>query len=642
MDAPDRPFTSRTSHMIVYQNFEWDFREAAENFDTYGVPFREAATVFTADDVAITEDVASHQLFARGSSWRGRMLIVLHTRGVRIRILRAMVHQREAKNADEVEVATEQETENETEVVQTEALDANSTEAVDANSTDTVDAEVIEAEADAAEEDAADATPVIGSTADTTVPLAAVAWDDVEDVVEVAEDEDAGTTEDADPGVSSIADPDASLVEAPGTTEIEELPPIGGHTGAVSTVTEIGEAADRPEVGEIEAGEIRDLEPATLPAVAETHTAHAFEPGDAIVATIDQVVEAKDIVPHRPRTEDSTPPVPDSRNITKAAEIDAIKPDDAIAEAKEIPAPEPAARPRRRIVPHRVRTIDSTPPVPDSTKAAKVDVIEPDDAILKAKEIPAPDAALPARRRGRPPRVPRDQAAAPLPAIVDTNRVVKPVAEPAPKPEVTPTPERVTEPPRRRGRPRAEAPTDTTQLVLAFTKPEEDKPEAVASGAPSGSRIPGADMTADEYGVYWDAYVAARDEAKRQGKSLREAQRIGREAGDRAVAHGVPATKAAEAAPKAKKTAVKATKAVPETATKPTAAKQATARATKPAAPKALEQAQKQKPAKTTEPAKTARPAVPAPKPAVPSAAKAPKPAAKRAVSWRAAARALK
>ena len=547
--------------MIVYQNFEWDFREAAENFDTYGVPFREAATVFTAEDVAITEDVGSDRLLARGSSWRGRMLIVLHTRGVRIRILRAMLQQ---------------------------------------------------------QEDAAEATPVIGSTADTTEPLATVAQDADEDVVEVAEDEDAGTTENADPGVSSIADPDASLVEAPGTTEIEELPPIGGNTGAVSTVTDIGDAADGPVVDEIEAREIRDLEPVTLPAVAETHTAHAFEPGDAIVATIDQVVEAtrprRRIVPYRPRTEDTSAQVPGSG--------------DVILKPKEIPTAEPAARPRRPIVPHRVRTNDSTPPVPDSTKAAKVDVIKPDDAILKAKEIP--DAALPARRR--PPRVPREDANAPLPAIVDRNQVVMSVAGPAPKPEETPTPEPVTEQTRRRGRPRGEASKSTTQLVLAFTKPEGNKPEAVASGAPSGSRIPGADMTADEYGVYWDAYVAARDEAKRQGKSLREAQRIGREAGDRAVARGVPVSRAAEPSPKAPKLAAKATKPVAPKAPEP-AQKHKPATTERPTAKaKAPEPTQKHKPATTTEPAAKAK----APEPA------APKPSRKRATSWRAAARALK
>ena len=637
MDAPDRPFTSRTSHMIVYQNFEWDFREAAENFDTYGVAFREAATVFTAEDVAITEDVGSDRLFARGSSWRGRVLVVQHTRGVRIRILRAMLQQ-QAKVADEVGVATEQGTEDETEA---EAKEVVQTEAVGMVSTGNVVAQVIADEADATEtrvteEDADEATPVIGITADTTEPLAAVARDDIEDVVEVAEDEDTGTTENADPGVSSIADPDASLVDAPGTTEIEELPPIGGNTGAVSTVTDIGDAADGPVVDEIEAREIRDLEPVTLPAVAETHTAHAFEPGDAIVATIDQVVEAtrprRRIVPYRPRTEDTSAQVPGSG--------------DVILKPKEIPTAEPAARPRRPIVPHRVRTNDSTPPAPESgniTRTANGDVIKPVDEILKAKEISAPDAALPARRRGRPPRVPRDQAAAPLPAIVDRNQVVKAVAEPAPEPEETPTPERVTEPLRRRGRPRAEAPTDTTQLVLAFTKPEGNKPEAVASGAPSGSRIPGADMTADEYGIYWDAYVAARDEAKRQGKSLREAQRIGREAGDKAVARGVPAPKAAKPSPKVTKAAVPAT----AKALEPTSTKRATAKTTEPVAPKAPEPAQKHQPATTMEPAKTARPAVPAPKPAVPSAAKAPKPAApkpsrKRAISWRAAARALK
>lgn len=82
--------------MIVYQNFEWDLREAAANLASYGVSFKEAATVFAAENVAVTEDLDSDQLYARGPSSRGRTLIVLHTRGARIRILGAMVQQAEA------------------------------------------------------------------------------------------------------------------------------------------------------------------------------------------------------------------------------------------------------------------------------------------------------------------------------------------------------------------------------------------------------------------------------------------------------------------------------------------------------------------------------------------------------------------
>ena len=59
-------------------------------------------------------------------------------------------------------------------------------------------------------------------------------------------------------------------------------------------------------------------------------------------------------------------------------------------------------------------------------------------------------------------------------------------------------------------------------------KPTSDAPP------PSGTQ-PATGWTADTYGIYWDAYSAARDEARRQGKSTREAQRLGKEAGERAA-----------------------------------------------------------------------------------------------------------
>lgn len=78
--------------MIVYNNFEWDVREAQACLAAHGVSFKEASTVFAAEDVTISEDPASGRLRAIGLSSRGRMLVVLHQRGPRLRILGAELH----------------------------------------------------------------------------------------------------------------------------------------------------------------------------------------------------------------------------------------------------------------------------------------------------------------------------------------------------------------------------------------------------------------------------------------------------------------------------------------------------------------------------------------------------------------------
>jgi uncharacterized DUF497 family protein len=78
--------------LLVYQDFEWDLREAAASVASHGVSFREAATVFADDNVAISEDPAPGHLRALGLSSRGRMLAVVHKRGHRIRILGATLH----------------------------------------------------------------------------------------------------------------------------------------------------------------------------------------------------------------------------------------------------------------------------------------------------------------------------------------------------------------------------------------------------------------------------------------------------------------------------------------------------------------------------------------------------------------------
>jgi uncharacterized DUF497 family protein len=78
--------------MIVYNNFEWDVREAATALTTHGVSFKEASTVLAGDQVTISEDPSSGQLRAIGRSSRGRMLVVRYQRGLRIRILGATLH----------------------------------------------------------------------------------------------------------------------------------------------------------------------------------------------------------------------------------------------------------------------------------------------------------------------------------------------------------------------------------------------------------------------------------------------------------------------------------------------------------------------------------------------------------------------
>lgn len=85
--------------MIVYSNFEWDVRQAAACLATSGVTFKEASTVFAGDDVAISEDSTPGQLRAVGRSARGRVLVVLHQRGVRIRILGVMLQSSRAAKA---------------------------------------------------------------------------------------------------------------------------------------------------------------------------------------------------------------------------------------------------------------------------------------------------------------------------------------------------------------------------------------------------------------------------------------------------------------------------------------------------------------------------------------------------------------
>jgi hypothetical protein len=86
----------------VSQRFEWDETKAATNLRKHGVPFEEAASVFS-DPLAYTFDDPDHsvgeqRLLTFGLSQSGRLLAVVHAeRGRAIRIIsarRATRHER--------------------------------------------------------------------------------------------------------------------------------------------------------------------------------------------------------------------------------------------------------------------------------------------------------------------------------------------------------------------------------------------------------------------------------------------------------------------------------------------------------------------------------------------------------------------
>lgn len=67
--------------------------------------------------------------------------------------------------------------------------------------------------------------------------------------------------------------------------------------------------------------------------------------------------------------------------------------------------------------------------------------------------------------------------------------------------------------------------------------PEPQESARVPVSAPPASDSPpaAAGWDAATYEIYWNVYSAVRKSAREQGKSLREAQRLGKEAGERAV-----------------------------------------------------------------------------------------------------------
>lgn len=87
--------------------------------------------------------------------------------------------------------------------------------------------------------------------------------------------------------------------------------------------------------------------------------------------------------------------------------------------------------------------------------------------------------------------------------------------------------------------PAAPAPVAMKSSAPAPVAMESAAPEAVPAGPAStpapAARPAAAGWTAETYDIYWQAYSAARQAARREGKTPREAQRLGKEAGERAV-----------------------------------------------------------------------------------------------------------
>ena len=87
-------------------HFEWDPEKAAENERKHGVSFDEAATAF-ADPLSLTIADPDHsgqedRFILLGQSFRGRMLVVVHTeREDRIRLISARLATRRERRSYE-------------------------------------------------------------------------------------------------------------------------------------------------------------------------------------------------------------------------------------------------------------------------------------------------------------------------------------------------------------------------------------------------------------------------------------------------------------------------------------------------------------------------------------------------------------
>lgn len=136
------------------------------------------------------------------------------------------------------------------------------------------------------------------------------------------------------------------------------------------------------------------------------------------------------------------------------------------------------------------------------------------------------------------------EIAAPMHAAASLGALEPVAAAPAEAEMVATTPAAAEPVAARRAAPerRAAKPVDMERGAEAHAPPSRPsrtgwttKSHGAAEPSASSTPVPTTGWTAETYGIYWDAYSAARQAARREGKSPREAQRLGREAGERAM-----------------------------------------------------------------------------------------------------------
>lgn len=156
---------------------------------------------------------------------------------------------------------------------------------------------------------------------------------------------------------------------------------------------------------------------------------------------------------------------------------------------------------------------------------------------------PTPKAAGPqsaGAKAAGPQSAPPKVAAAESPVASSAS----PPSAPAPSTPTRSTPSRSTTP--RSTSAARSAPSHASAVASAAaplgsgSEASSAREQAPAAEPSPGERSGGNGWTAESYEVYWQAYSAARQAARLEGKSAREAQRLGKEAGERAAFGGAP------------------------------------------------------------------------------------------------------
>jgi len=507
--------------MIVYRNFDGDVRQAIAGVAAaHGVTFKEATTVFSAEDLAISEDPATGELRAVGTSNRGRKLVVLHQRGQRIRILHiALDGVPESEN---------------------EAWNVANNSAREAPTT------------------ALDAPPPSSVTGATLGALRVVSDAASSDR---GADSNAAATHKAEPSRTvRVERATASAASAASSTFGAMSSTFGSASSTFGAASPVRRGPGRPRrvpsTTPTSSASVSSAKPAPVASVSSAKPAH--------VASVSSEPEPRaSLAASRHREPEAIAPEPPSKR----------------REPEAIAAPVSEARSKRR-----------------EPEAIAAPVSEAKSKRREPEAIAAPVSEARSKRR-------------------EPEAIIAP--EPTPKHH---------EPATRAARAGGRSP-DAARAEPAVT----------TSPAPTNG------WTAEAYDIYWAAYSAARDEARRQGKSTREAQLLGRAAGDRAAAtRSEPSTPSASSPTAPAARGASAGGRSPDAALASAGGRRADAAQAKPSEPAPKPSVRAKRGEAVSAPAQAlvapSDAAASRSRPAAPAAAKR----SSRVSSWRAAARAVK